>query len=73
MTPDRRTLNVLLAALELEQNQLADLMGYEPGYVANVFNGNVPASVGLLAVHSELRPQRQRQVLDLPEEDAKRP
>lgn len=38
-TSDRRTLNILLAALGLEQNELADLMGYEKGYVSNVFNG----------------------------------
>ena len=38
-TPDRRTVAILLAALELEQNQLAELMGYERGYVSNVFNG----------------------------------
>lgn len=43
MTADRRTLNILLAALELEQNQLADLMGYDKGYVANVFNGHTIA------------------------------
>ena len=29
--PDRRTLNILPAALDLEQRQLTDLMGYEPG------------------------------------------
>ena len=39
MTPDRKTLNILLAALEIEQNQLAELMGYRQGYVSNVFNG----------------------------------
>lgn len=36
---DRRAINILLAALELEQNQLASLMGYDKGYAANVFNG----------------------------------
>lgn len=41
--PDRRTLNILLAALDLEQRELADLMGYEPGYVANAFNGHTEA------------------------------
>ena len=39
MTPDRKTIAILLAALELEQNQLAELMGYDKGYVSNVFNG----------------------------------
>lgn len=38
-TPDRRTLNILLAALDLEQKELAELMGYDKGYVNNVFNG----------------------------------
>lgn len=39
MNPDRKTLNILLAALELGQNELAEVMGYEQGYVSNVFNG----------------------------------
>lgn len=42
-TPDRKTLNILLAALGLEQRDLAELMGYEQGYVANVFNGHTIA------------------------------
>lgn len=37
--PDRKTINILLAALEIEQNHLAELMGYDQGYVSNVFNG----------------------------------
>ena len=44
MTTDRRALNILLAALELEQCQLATMMGYEAAYVANVFNGFTPPS-----------------------------
>jgi hypothetical protein len=36
---DRRTINVLLAAVEIELRDLAARMGYRPGYVANVFNG----------------------------------
>lgn len=38
MTVDRRTINVLLAALEIEQHELAERMGYDKGYVVNVFN-----------------------------------
>jgi transcriptional regulator with XRE-family HTH domain len=44
MTVDRRSLNVLLAALDLEQRELAELMGYRKGYVANVLNGCTKAS-----------------------------
>ena len=39
MTVDRRTLNVLLAALDIEQRELADRMGYDKTYVVNIFNG----------------------------------
>jgi PAS domain-containing protein len=44
MTPDRKTLNVLLAALALEQRELAERMGYDPGYLVNVTNGFTTAS-----------------------------
>ncbi len=36
---DRRTINILLAALDIEQHELAEMMGYDKGYVSNVFNG----------------------------------
>ncbi|MGH2755130.1 MAG: hypothetical protein ACRDLB_11940 [Actinomycetota bacterium] len=36
MTADRKAVDVILAALGLEQRQLAETMGYRPGYVANV-------------------------------------
>jgi transcriptional regulator with XRE-family HTH domain len=39
MTVDRRTLNVLLAALDIEQRELAGRMGYDQAYVANILNG----------------------------------
>lgn len=42
--PDRRALNVLLAVLGIEQQELAELMGYRPRYVTNVLNGFTPAS-----------------------------
>ena len=41
---DRRALNVLLAALELDQGALAQHMGYRAGYVTNVLNGCTPPS-----------------------------
>lgn len=41
---DRRTIKVLLAALELEQQELADHMGYQRFYVVNVLNGFTKAS-----------------------------
>jgi transcriptional regulator with XRE-family HTH domain len=44
MSVDRRGLNVMLAALDLEQKQLAERMGYESRYVSNVFNGFTPPS-----------------------------
>ena len=44
MSIDRRAINVLLAALEIEQRDLAEAMGYRPGYVANVLNGLTPVS-----------------------------
>ena len=39
MSVDRTTLNVLLAALDIEQRELADRMGYDKTYVVNVFCG----------------------------------
>ncbi|MFN2489135.1 MAG: hypothetical protein ABR529_05265 [Actinomycetota bacterium] len=41
---DRRALNVVVAVLGIEQRELAERMGYRPGYVANVLNGCTPAS-----------------------------
>ena len=38
MSVDRTTVNVLLAALDIEQRQLAERMGYDKAYVVNVFN-----------------------------------
>lgn len=39
MSVDRKALNILLAAFDIEQRELADRMGYDKGYVVNVFNG----------------------------------
>ena len=36
---DRKTINILLAALDIEQHELSQMMGYDKGYVSNVFNG----------------------------------
>jgi transcriptional regulator with XRE-family HTH domain len=44
MSVDRRSVNVLLAALDIEQRDLAELMGYKPTYVANVLNGHTVVS-----------------------------
>jgi hypothetical protein len=41
---NRQALNVLIAALDLEQRELADEMGYENGYIKNVFNNFTPPS-----------------------------
>ena len=46
MTVDRKSINILLAALEIEQRELAERMGYEPAYVVNVFNGFTAPSDG---------------------------
>ncbi len=54
MSVDRRGINVLLAALDLEQRDLADAMGYRPGYVANVFNGCTPPSDAFKAAFGQL-------------------
>ena len=66
MSPDRGSINVLLAALDLDQRDLAERMGYRPGYVANVFNGCTPASDAFRTAFGELLsdlllgPSRQR-------------
>lgn len=39
MTVDRRALDVLLAVLQIEQRELAQRMGYDAAYTANVLNG----------------------------------
>ena len=44
MSVDRTTINILLAALDIEQRELAADMGYEPAYVANVFNNSAAPS-----------------------------
>ena len=44
MTVDRKALNILLAALDIERRELAELMGYEPKYLVNVLNGFTSAS-----------------------------
>lgn len=54
MKPDRRALNVLLAALEIEQRDLAEAMGYRSGYVANVLGGFTQASGAFKAAFGEL-------------------
>lgn len=43
---DRKTINILLAALDIEQHELAEIMGYDKGYVSNVFNGFTMARPG---------------------------
>ena len=44
MTVDRKAIDVILAVVGIEQRELADLMGYKEGYVANVMNGSAKAS-----------------------------
>ena len=44
MMIDRKTLKILLAALELEQHELATAMGYDATYVANVLGGHTRVS-----------------------------
>lgn len=39
MSADRRVLSILLAALDMNQREFAELLGYRPGHVSNVFNG----------------------------------
>ena len=41
---DRRAVDVILAVLGIEQRELAELMGYRHGYVANVMNDCTKAS-----------------------------
>ena len=54
VSTDRRSINVLLAALDLDQRDLAERMGYRPGYVANVFNGCTRPSGAFKAAFGEL-------------------
>ena len=44
---DRRSINVLLATLDIEQRELAARMGYRPSYVVNVLTGFSSTSAGL--------------------------
>ena len=44
MSVDRKSINVLLAALDIEQRELAARMGYDQGYVVNVLNRFTPPS-----------------------------
>ena len=39
MAVDRKTLHILLAALDIEQHELAEMMGYDRRYLSNVVNG----------------------------------
>lgn len=54
MTVDRRTINVLLASLEIGQRELAERMGYDKGYVVNVFNGFTLPSDGFKSAFGEV-------------------
>lgn len=40
---DRKTINILLAALDIEQHELGEMMGYDRRYLSNVFNGSLEA------------------------------
>ena len=53
MEPDRKTIKVLLACLELEIRELADHMGYDEGYVVNVLNGFTEARPGFRRAFGE--------------------
>jgi transcriptional regulator with XRE-family HTH domain len=44
MTVERKAIRILLAGLDIHQNQLAELMGYKRGYVINVLNGHASVS-----------------------------
>lgn len=44
MSVDRRAIRIVLAALELENGELAHQLGYDDGYAANVLTGHSPAS-----------------------------
>ncbi len=50
---DHKAIKVLLACLELEMNELADHLGYEAGYVANVLNGFTEVSPGFRRAFGE--------------------
>jgi transcriptional regulator with XRE-family HTH domain len=39
MAVDRKSLHILLAALDIEQHELAEMMGYDRRYLSNIFNG----------------------------------
>jgi hypothetical protein len=54
MSVDRRSINVLLSTLEVEQRDVAAAMGYRPGYVANVFNGFTQPSTAFKSAFGEL-------------------
>jgi transcriptional regulator with XRE-family HTH domain len=51
---DRKTLNILLAALDIEQRELAERMGYDKGYVVNIFNGFTAPSDGFKRTFGEV-------------------
>ena len=53
MAVDRKALNILLAALDIEQRELADRMGYDKAYVVNVLNGFSPPSDGFKAAFGD--------------------
>lgn len=53
MSVDHRTIKVLLAALDIEQRELAGVMGYRPAYLANVLNGHTPASASFRQAFGE--------------------
>lgn len=56
-TVDRRSIDVLLAALGIEQRELAARMGYRPAYVVNVLNGFTPASPAFREAFGQLLAQ----------------
>lgn len=43
---DRKSIKIILAALDLEVHELATAMGYDAGYFTNVTNGFTQASPG---------------------------
>ena len=51
---DRKALNILLATLDMEQHELAERMGYDKGYVVNIFNGFTPPSDGFKKTFGEV-------------------
>ena len=54
MSVDRRAVKILLAALELEQRELAAHMGYDATYVANIFGGFTEPSGAFKRAFGEL-------------------